>query len=146
MLSQKCKYALQALLVLAREKGDGLLLVSDIAERENLPKKFLEAILLELNRNGLVRSRRGRGGGYALAKPADLITFGQVVRIMDGPLAPLSCVSVNYYRRCDDCKDEQTCAIRKVMRRVRDAIAHELDGTTLADAVRAGGVETVLAA
>ncbi len=146
MLSQKCKYALQALLVLARETNDELLLVSDIAEKENLPKKFLEAILLELNRNGLVRSRRGRGGGYALAKAPAAITFGQVVRIMDGPLAPLSCVSVNYYRRCDDCRDEQSCAIRKVMRRVRDAIAHELDGTTLADAVRAGGVETVLAA
>lgn len=135
MLSQKCKYALQALLSLAREPSQGLLLVSDIAERENLPKKFLEAILLELNRNGLVRSRRGRGGGYALAKPADLITFGQVVRIIDGPLAPLSCVSVNYYRRCEDCRDEMTCDIRKVMRRVRDAIANELDGTSLQDAL-----------
>jgi Rrf2 family protein len=138
MLSQKCKYALQALLVLAKENSDNLLLVSDIAERENLPKKFLEAILLELNRNGLVRSRRGRGGGYALAKPADLITFGQVVRIMDGPLAPLACVSVNYYRRCDECHDEQTCEIRKVMRRVRDAIAAELDGTSLAKALAEG--------
>jgi len=138
LLSQKCKYALQALLSLAREPTQELLLVSDIAERENLPKKFLEAILLELNRNGLVRSRRGRGGGYALAKPADLITFGQVVRIIDGPLAPLSCVSVNYYRRCDDCKDEQTCDIRKVMRRVRDAIATELDGTSLQDAINGG--------
>lgn len=138
MLSQKCKYALQALLVLAKENSDNLLLVSDIAERENLPKKFLEAILLELNRNGLVRSRRGRGGGYALAKPADLITFGQVVRIMDGPLAPLACVSVNYYRRCDECHDEQTCEIRKVMRRVRDAIAAELDGTSLAQALADG--------
>lgn len=135
MLSQKCKYALQALMVLARENSDRLLLVSEIAERENLPKKFLEAILLELNRNGLVRSRRGRGGGYALAKPADLITFGQVVRIMDGPLAPLACVSINYYRRCDECRDEQSCEIRRVMRRVRDAIANELDGTSLAKAV-----------
>jgi Rrf2 family protein len=135
LLSQKCKYALQALLLLAREPTQDLQLVSDIAEREKLPKKFLEAILLELNRNGLVRSRRGRGGGYALAKPADLITFGQVVRIIDGPLAPLSCVSVNYYRRCDDCKDEMTCEIRKVMRRVRDAISAELDGTSLQDAV-----------
>jgi Rrf2 family protein len=135
LLSQKCKYALQALLVLAKEDSDALLLVSEIANRENLPKKFLEAILLELNRNGLVRSRRGRGGGYALAKPADLITFGQVVRIMDGPLAPLSCVSVNYYRKCDDCREEQSCEIRKVMRRVRDAIAAELDGTSLADAL-----------
>lgn len=138
MLSQKCKYALRALLALARENPEDLLLVADIAERENLPKKFLEAILLELNRNGLVRSRRGRGGGYALAKPADLITFGQVVRIMDGPLAPLSCVSVNYYRRCDDCSDEATCEIRKVMRRVRDAIAGELDGTSLAQALAEG--------
>jgi Rrf2 family protein len=135
LLSQKCKYALQALLVLAREPTDELLLVSEIAERENLPKKFLEAILLELNRNGLVRSRRGRGGGYALAKPADLISFGQVVRIMDGPLAPLSCVSVKFYRRCEDCKDEQTCEIRKVMRRVRNAIAEQLDGTSLQDAL-----------
>ncbi len=138
MLSQKCKYALQALLLLAREPSQDLLLVSDIAERERLPKKFLEAILLELNRNGLVRSRRGRGGGYALAKPADLITFGQVVRIIDGPLAPLSCVSVNYYRRCEDCRDEMTCEIRKVMRRVRDAIASELDGTSLQDAINSG--------
>ncbi len=146
MLSQKCKYALQALLVLGREPSDDLLLVSDIAERENLPKKFLEAILLELNRNGLVRSRRGRGGGYALAKPADAITFGQVVRIMDGPLAPLSCVSVNYYRKCDDCKDEETCAIRKVMRRVRDAIANELDGTTLADALASKTIKAALIA
>lgn len=144
MLSQKCKYALQALLTLAREPTQELLLVSEIAERENLPKKFLEAILLELNRNGLVRSRRGRGGGYALAKPADLITFGQVVRIIDGPLAPLSCVSVNYYRRCDDCKDEQTCDIRKVMRRVRDAIANELDGTSLQDAINGSVPKHVL--
>ncbi|NNM56397.1 Rrf2 family transcriptional regulator [Acidocella sp.] len=144
MLSQKCKYALQALLVLARGNSDELLLVSDIAERENLPKKFLEAILLELNRNGLVRSRRGRGGGYALAKPADLITFGQVVRIMDGPLAPLSCVSVNYYRKCDDCRDEQSCEIRRVMRRVRDAVARELDGTSLAQALAEGKARTVL--
>jgi Rrf2 family protein len=145
MLSQKCKYALQALLVLAREPNDDLLLVSDIAERENLPKKFLEAILLELNRNGLVRSRRGRGGGYALAKPASDITFGKVVRLMDGPLAPVSCVAIKQYRRCDDCKDEATCAIHKIMRRVRDAIANELDNTTLADAVR-NGLDASLAA
>ncbi|MBU6449112.1 MAG: Rrf2 family transcriptional regulator [Rhodospirillales bacterium] len=138
MLSQKCKYALHALMALAKENSDKLLLVSDIAERENLPKKFLEAILLELNRNGLVRSRRGRGGGYALAKPADLITFGQVIRIMDGALAPLACVSVNYYRRCDECQDEQACEIRKVMHRAREAMAHELDGTSLAKALADG--------
>lgn len=125
-------------MALAKAEHGKLLLVSEIAEQENLPKKFLEAILLELNRNGLVRSRRGRGGGYALAKPADLITFGQIVRIMDGPLAPLACVSINYYRRCDECPDEQSCAIRRVMRRVRDAIAQELDGTSLAKALAEG--------
>ena len=135
MLSQKCKYALRALLALAHHRTETLLLVGDIAEAENLPKKFLEAILLELNRHGLVRSRRGRGGGYALAKPASLISFGQVVRIIDGPLAPLSCVSVNFYRKCDDCHDETSCEIRRVMQRVRDAIATELEGTSLADAM-----------
>jgi Rrf2 family protein len=113
------------------------MLVTEIATRGNLPKKFLEAILLELNRNGLVRSRRGRGGGYALAKPADLITFGDVIRIVDGPLAPISCVSVKFYYPCKDCKDEKTCKIRKVMQRVRDAISGELDGTTLLDALQA---------
>ena len=132
------------MMVLARQQNDQLLLVSDIATAENLPKKFLEAILLELNRNGLVRSRRGRGGGYMLAQPAAAITFGQVVRIMDGPLAPLSCVSVNYYRRCDDCRDEAACEIRRVMRRVRDAISNELDNTSLADALAAGQLPAVL--
>lgn len=137
MLSRKCKYALLALLALAR-KPEALLLVSEIAEQENLPKKFLEAILLELNRSGLVRSRRGPGGGYALAKPADAITFGQVVRIIDGPLAPISCVSVNYYSPCEDCPDEASCTVHRMMRRVRDAIAAELDSTTLQDAIDEG--------
>jgi Rrf2 family protein len=135
VLSQKCKYALQALLVMARQPDDGMLLVSEIAERGKLPRKFLEAILLELNRNGLVRSRRGRGGGYALAKSPDQISFGQVVRILDGQLAPLACASVHYYRQCDDCPNEAACLIRPVMRRVRDATARELEGTSLADAL-----------
>jgi Rrf2 family protein len=75
-----------------------------------------------LKRHGIVRSRRGRGGGFALAKPADVITIGRVVRLMDGPLAPLPCVSVNFYQRCTDCTDEADCEIRKVMRRVREAV------------------------
>jgi Rrf2 family protein len=135
VLSQKCKYALRALLVLAREQDRDVLLIGEIAERERLPKKFLEAILLELKRHGIVRSRRGRGGGYALAKPPDVITFGQVVRLMDGPLAPTPCVSVNFYQRCTDCPDEAACEIRLVMRRVREAIANTLDHTTLKDAM-----------
>ena len=146
MLSQKCKYALRALLVLAREQDHEVLLIGDIAEREHLPRKFLEAILLELKRHGIVRSRRGRGGGYALAKPADVITFGQVVRLMDGPLAPTPCTSVNFYQRCMDCPDEAHCEIRRVMRRVREAIANALDHTTLKDALAPGGAESMPAA
>ena len=137
MLSQKCKYALRALLVLARAPQGEMVLVGDIAEEQNVPRKFLELILLELKRHGLLYSQRGRGGGYGLAKPAETITFGQVVRIVDGPLAPLPCASVTGYRRCADCQDERTCEIRHVMRRVRDAMAEILDRQTLADA--AGG-------
>ncbi|MFO1072949.1 MAG: Rrf2 family transcriptional regulator [Geminicoccaceae bacterium] len=134
MLSQKCKYALRALLMLAEAKPEELVLVQEIAEQQNVPRKFLELILLELKRHGFVYSQRGRGGGYCLARPGDTITFGQVVRAIDGPLAPLPCASVTGYRRCADCLDERTCAIRKVMRSVRDAMADILDRTTLADA------------
>ncbi len=134
MLSQKCKYALRALLMLAEARPDELVLVQEIAGRQNVPRKFLELILLELKRHGFVFSQRGRGGGYCLARPGDSITFGQVVRAIDGPLAPLPCASVSGYRRCADCSDERTCTIRKVMRSVRDAMADILDRTTLADA------------
>jgi Rrf2 family protein len=135
MLSQKCKYALRALLMLADAKPEELVLVQEIAEQQNVPRKFLELILLELKRHGFVYSQRGRNGGYCLARPADTITFGQVVRSLDGPLAPLPCASVTGYRKCADCTNERTCAIRKVMRSVRDAMADILDRTTLADAL-----------
>lgn len=138
MLSQKAKYALRALLMLARHEDRDLVLVADIAEQENVPKKFLELILLELRKHGLLYSQRGRGGGYRLARPPQEITFGQIVRLMDGPLAPLPCASVTGYRRCPDCRDETSCAIRKVMREVRDAMATILDSTTLADALTNG--------
>src|SRR3712207_6837878 len=114
MLSQKAKYALRALLMLAEAKPEELVLVQDIAEQQNMPRKFLELILLELKRHGFLYSQRGRGGGYCLARPGDTITLGQVVRAIDGPLAPLPCASVTSYRRCADCQDERTCAIRKV--------------------------------
>lgn len=145
MLSQKAKYALRALLMLAEAPRGELTFVQEIAERQNVPRKFLELILLELKRHGFVYSQRGRSGGYSLARPADTITFGQVIRAVDGPLAPLPCASITGYRRCADCTDEHTCSIRKVMRKVRDAMAMILDGTTLADA-QAGRVdEQVLA-
>jgi Rrf2 family protein len=135
MLSQKAKYALRALLVLAEEGDDRPLMISDIAERHNLPKKFLEQILLDLKHHGLVQSRRGRSGGYALLKSAAEISFGQVVRIIDGPLAPLPCLSKMAYRRCEDCPGEEACEIRRVFARTHQLTSDVLDGTTLADAV-----------
>ena len=135
MLSKKAKYAIKALLALAEHRGLDPVRISDLARAEQIPPKFLELILLELKRHGFVHSQRGRSGGYLLARPAGTISFGQVVRAMDGPIAPLPCASVTGYRRCADCVDEQTCAIRKVMRSVRDAMAEILDRTTLADAL-----------
>nr|AMK59491.1 BadM/Rrf2 family transcriptional regulator [uncultured bacterium UPO67part2] len=134
MLSQKAKYALKAMLALAEQKNGDLLQAGDIAERQNVPRKFLELILLDLRKHGLVHSHRGKHGGYALAKPADTITFGQVIRIMDGPLAPIPCASLTGYRRCVDCADEKACAIRRAMREVRDAAAGILDHLTLEQA------------
>jgi len=145
LLSQKAKYALRALLTLAQRKEGELILVAEIAEEEHLPKKFLELILLEMKKHGLLYSQRGKGGGYCLAKSPDQITFGQVIRIMDGPLAPLPCASVTGYRRCVDCRDEKTCEIRKVMRRVRDAMAEILDRTSLTDALGGRADERLLA-
>lgn len=138
MITHRSKYALRALLMLAEQPEDRLVLIADIAERENVPKKFLELILVDLKRHGLLRSQRGRHGGYCLARPADTITFGEIIRVTDGPLAPIPCASLSGYQRCDDCADEAGCAIRKVMRKVRDAISDVLDRTTLADGVALG--------
>ncbi len=135
MLSQKSKYALRALLILARDESDGLVLISDIAKRGHIPKKFLEQILLTLKNLGILQSKKGRGGGYSLGRPAEKITFGSVIRALDGPLAPIPCVSLTAHRKCDDCEDEKTCEIRKVMWGVREETARILDGTTLADAL-----------
>lgn len=138
MLSQKAKYALKAMLALAERENGELLQAGDIAEQQNVPRKFLELILLDLRKHGLVHSHRGKHGGYALAKPADAITFGQIIRIMDGPLAPIPCASLTGYRRCVDCADEKACAIRRAMREVRDAAAGILDNLTLEQAQGAG--------
>lgn len=139
MLSQKAKYAIRALLFLAEQPENEPVLIAEIAERQNVPKKFLELILLELKHNGLVRSLRGKHGGYTLAKRPEAISIGNIIRLIDGPLAPVPCVSKTAYRRCDDCPDENTCAIRDVMRRVRDSMARILDNTSLADALRQPG-------
>lgn len=139
MLSQKAKYGLKALLAMAAEYGHGPILISDLAQREGIPKKFLESILLELKNHGVLQSKKGLGGGYQLAKSPTAISLGRVIRIMDGPLAPLPCASETAYRRCDECVDETTCGIRMVMREVRDATARILDGTSLADVIQRVG-------
>jgi Rrf2 family protein len=138
MISQKSKYALKALTVLAREYGKGPVLISEIASQEKIPRTFLELILLELKNQGLLHSRKGRGGGYFLAKAPQSISVGQVLRMTGGPLALLPCVSKTAYRKCEECHDERTCKIRMVMKEVRDATARILDATTLADLVKRG--------
>ena len=135
MLSQKAKYAIKALLVLARAQDkDQLAQARDISTEQNIPKKFLDLIFFELRRHGLIHSTRGREGGYSLAKPAAEISIAAIVRAVDGPLAPLPCASVKFYRRCADCQDEKTCEVRRLMREVRDAASAILDNTSLAEA------------
>lgn len=135
MISQKAKYALRALVALARADADKALFISDIAEEQSIPKKFLEQILLELKRHGIVMSRRGKAGGYLLQKQASEITYGEVLRIVDGPIATLPCLSKIAYRRCSDCGDETECEIRRVFARVTDASRAVLDTTTIADSL-----------
>jgi len=121
--------------MLAREQGNGPTLISDISATESIPHKFLELILLDLKRKGILQSKKGKGGGYTLGRPPSLITVGEVIRALDGPLALLPCVSNTAYQRCEECVDELTCGIRHVMKEVRDATATILDGTTLEDLV-----------
>jgi len=133
MISKKTKYALKALIHLAQEYDKGPILISDLAREEKIPKKFLELILLSLKNNGILQSKKGKGGGYFLGKSPEKISMGQVIRILEGPLAPVPCVSETAYASCEECDDEETCGIRMVMKDVRDAIAGILDNTTLAD-------------
>lgn len=132
-LSKKGKYALRALYHLTRAQGRGPVLIATLSQEEAIPHKFLELILLHLRNNGIVESKKGRNGGYSLAKDPSKITIASVIRVIDGPLAPLPCASETAYRKCDECTDEGMCETRIVMRRVRDAMADILDKTTLAD-------------
>ena len=139
MLSQRGRYALKALLNLARA-GPGPRDVGTISAEENIPRKFLEAIMSDLRRARLVESTRGKLGGYRLARPADLITFGEIMRVTNGPLALISCASRAFYRRCADCPDEAACILRKIMGSVRDEVSEILDRTTLAAALTSPAV------
>jgi Rrf2 family protein len=139
MLTKKSKYGLKVLLLLAREHDRGPVLISELAERERIPKKFLELILLDLKHHGILQSRKGPGGGYHLRRSPDRISIGEVIRILEGPLALVPCVSQMAYMPCDECESERDCAVRRVFKKVRDETARILDGTTLASASRLAG-------
>ena len=131
MLTKKGKYGLKALVHLSKMPTGELAFVGDIAAKNNIPKKFLDAILGELRNAGFVQSRKGKEGGYRLAKLPGEIKIGHVVRVLDGPLAPISCASRSQYQRCEDC-DEATCQVRHMMLEVRHAVAELLDNRSLA--------------
>jgi Rrf2 family protein len=136
MITNKAKYALKSLISLARNKGKGPMVIEEIAIKENIPRKFLEAILCELKNAGLLQSRKGKGGGYELQKaPAD-ITMAAVMRIIDGPIAPLPCVSLNFYEACADCADEVSCSLHRTLITVRDANLAVMERTTLEEMAR----------
>jgi Rrf2 family protein len=134
MLSQKARYALHALIVLAQHDGEEPMQIADVATEARVPRKFLEQILVDLKRRGIVRSQRGRAGGYFIGKNPKDISFADVIRTIDGPLALAPCVSVTAYHKCDDCVDEATCSIRKVLMAARDATADVLEARTIAQA------------
>lgn len=142
MLTKKAKYGLKAMVYLAGVEPGHTALVADIAANEQIPKKFLDAILSELRNAGFVHSKKGKGGGYMLAKSPAEISVGNLVRTLDGPLAPIQCASRRLYRKCDDCLNEDHCAVRLVMLEARDAIARVLDNTTL-EQMRAQGLDAL---
>lgn len=133
MLSKKAKYSIKALMFLAKNLDKPPLPISKISELERIPKKYLEVILLELRNAGYLFSKKGVGGGYVLSKPPEDIFLVGIVRLADGPIARVSCASVFHYHNCDECRDEATCAIRKVYLKVREAELEILSATSIAD-------------
>ena len=133
MLTAKGKYGLKAMLHLADAPAGQLVMSEEIANRNTISKKFLDTILGELRAAGFIIAKKGRNGGYALARSASEIPVGHVLRVLDGPLAPIACASRTAYRRCEDCTDVDTCRVRLVMLEVRNAIADVLDGKSLSE-------------
>lgn len=136
MLSKKAKYAIHALIHLAKNKDDGPILISNIAEEENIPQKFLEAILLDLKKDGVLASKKGKGGGYYLIKETDEVNMADIMRLFDGAIALLPCVTYKYYERCEECKDEEVCGIRDVFMDVRNTTVEILKSATLTEIIR----------
>jgi len=141
MISKKTKYAFKALIHLAGVPSGQPVLIADLARDENIPKKFLEFILLSLRKGGLLQSRVGKGGGYSLALPANRITVGSIVRILEGDIAPVPCLSTTNYARCEECRDEATCGIRLTMADVNGALTTAMESLTLADMVERSEAE-----
>lgn len=137
MLSKKSKYAIKALISLAKRYEDKTpLKISVIAEEQHIPRKFLEAILVELRNNGLLHSRMGASGGYLLAKHPNEVFLSQIIRISGGPIAMLPCVSLNFYEPCEECENEDTCSLRDVAKEVREATIAILSKTSIADLIQ----------
>lgn len=132
MLSKKCKYAIHALVYLAERYQQGPVHIQDIAEQQHIPKKFLEAILLELRNAKILHSKKGKGGGYYLYRKPEDVNLIEIMRLMDGAIAMLPCVSLNYYEPCEECRDERNCGIRDVFIGVRDETLKILSESTLA--------------
>jgi len=132
MLSKKSQYAFKALAYLTERYNKGPVLISEISDQKNVPLKFLENILLELKKAGILESKKGKGGGYYLKKHPSEVRVATVVRLVNGPIAMLPCVSLNFYRRCDNC-DETNCGLHDIMMEVRDATLEVLENKTLID-------------
>ncbi|GLK55091.1 Rrf2 family protein [Methylopila capsulata] len=140
MLTKKAKYGLKAMVDLARLQPGKSTFVAEVAERNAIPKKFLDAILGELRNAGMLSSKKGKAGGYMLSKSPDEITVGAIVRALDGPLAPIACASRSAYVPCDDCQDVRSCQVRLMMLEVRNAISTVLDHRTLTEMRDLGGL------
>ncbi len=135
MISKKTKYGLKALTFLAKQEKGQLVSIATIAKSENIPQKFLENILLGLRKAGFLGSKKGKGGGYYLLKKPEDIKVASVYRILEGPIAMVPCVSLNFYEKCGDCLDEKTCSVHKLMIQIRDSTLAIMENNTLDDFV-----------
>ncbi len=133
MISKKTKYGLKALAYIARQDYGQMVQIATISKNENIPHKFLESILLTLRKSGFLGSKKGKGGGYYLLKKASEVPLTDVIRILEGPIAMVPCVSLNYYEKCDDCEDEKSCGVYKIMIQVRDNTLEVFRNNSLAD-------------
>ncbi len=135
MLSKKTKYGIKALTFIARQEKGTKVQIATISEKENISHKFLESILLTLRKAGVLGAKKGKGGGYYMLKEAEEVKMTEVIRTLEGPIAMVPCVSLNFYEKCDDCPDEEACSVHKLMIQVRDNTLNVLRNTTLADLV-----------